>query len=366
MSSPKRQHFIPRSYLKNFATIDGDKEFVDAMNPQTKEIKTHLSTKDICVVKNLYTFPDVEGEDKYALEKFYAANVDSVYPEVYKLLVDENVTEISEEQRDKILSTALSLYFRSARFLDAKNEELDELIKNLKSADIPENEVVKFQFKGRQYEVLQKELDALSQEIRINNKKDFLAEHLQDWQNFVKHKEYSQITVLKVEGNIPLITCDNPVDIYNPFSAFDVFDPRNSIQLPLDTKYYLWISPNDPQSKRNWIYRGVRNKYFALTSNSSSEKNADDWVIGSEGTLQVHVEELAKHNEETPENIQAVENSKQAAIQMAELLAIAQKKGSLITPEVLSKIEEMKGHPAIKDDAQFKILVAQIDKLSKR
>ena len=38
MAGPKRQHFIPKSYLRNFANIQGEKAFVEAMNMNTGKI----------------------------------------------------------------------------------------------------------------------------------------------------------------------------------------------------------------------------------------------------------------------------------------------------------------------------------------
>ena len=95
MSSKKpHQHFIPRSYLKNFSFKKDDKTFIYA-KLRDGEIKQY-SIRDICVEKNLYTLPVKDVENKFFLENFYAENIDSVYPEIFKVLVDDNVTEIDE------------------------------------------------------------------------------------------------------------------------------------------------------------------------------------------------------------------------------------------------------------------------------
>ena len=58
MSKPKHQHFIPKSYLKNFAVAEGNKYFVEAKLSSENSSKENLiSIRDICVDKNIYTLP---------------------------------------------------------------------------------------------------------------------------------------------------------------------------------------------------------------------------------------------------------------------------------------------------------------------
>lgn len=130
MNSPIRQHFIPRSYLNNFAKHEKpDKYFVFA---RRKEGVIKISTKDICVEKNLYTLPTNEQTKKFAIEKFYADNVDSVFPEVYRILTNDSLVSIDFETRLKIINTALSLYFRTPKFLNKQNKIFEDLVNYVK------------------------------------------------------------------------------------------------------------------------------------------------------------------------------------------------------------------------------------------
>ena len=116
----KHQHFIPRSYLRNFAEERNDKFFIDAKFLQSGTIKNNISVNDICVDKNIYTIPNA-ADDKYKLEKFYAENVDSAFPEVHRLLTNSSTTFVSPEQRQKIIYVTMSLYFRTPKFLNLQN-----------------------------------------------------------------------------------------------------------------------------------------------------------------------------------------------------------------------------------------------------
>ena len=77
MSKPQRQHFIPRSYLNNFAENQDGKYFIYCKKKESDRIN-RLSTKDICVTKNLYTIPNTRN-NQFAIENFYADKIDSIF-----------------------------------------------------------------------------------------------------------------------------------------------------------------------------------------------------------------------------------------------------------------------------------------------
>lgn len=75
----------------------------------------------------LVNYCHIDGEEKYSLEKYYAENIDGVYPEVYELLTDPNKTYITTKQRAQIVMTTMSLFFRTPKFLNF-NERRTNLI----------------------------------------------------------------------------------------------------------------------------------------------------------------------------------------------------------------------------------------------
>jgi hypothetical protein len=102
MSKPVRQHFIPRSYLNNFSENEGDKYFIYGCRKGNNGIISRLSTKDICLQRNLYTIPTNDETKKFAIEHFYDKNVDGVYPDIYNILTDDNIKLIDFDTRLKI------------------------------------------------------------------------------------------------------------------------------------------------------------------------------------------------------------------------------------------------------------------------
>jgi hypothetical protein len=358
MAGPKRQHFIPRSYLKNFSvSLDNDdKAFVEVMNLKSGQITFPFSIMNLCVSKNIYTIPGVDEKDKYFLENYYAQNVDGVYPEVYRILTNEKQIEITEEERKKILSTTLSLYFRTSKFLNEKNKDLEDVFEFIERAQEKlggkEKDMELF-FAGRIYNFKMADVEEAKEKMRIDNKTDFIVGHFENWQNFVRHKYDSQITVLKVTKEFPLITSDNPVNIYNhKYKTADIFDPNNSIQLPLDDEHFLWISPKTQQCERNVIYRGLRDKWFSFVSNSSSQESATEWIIGKEDSLAQHIQQQQTYTTSHPEGAKAIDSIQTRVLGLVEFMNIVEKNG-IHSDIAIGKFKELQQNLFFKDDPMF-------------
>src|SRR5688572_12597068 len=113
------QHFIPRTYLQRFSiSISADKHFLTALNKQNGKVIKSISIRDVCVETDFYTLKHLSGDEKYKIEDFFSENVESKYPDVYKLLVTDKKEVISETERVHILYTTLSMYFRTPKVLN--------------------------------------------------------------------------------------------------------------------------------------------------------------------------------------------------------------------------------------------------------
>lgn len=71
MNKPRHQHFIPKSYLKNFF-IEKDKNyFVEAKLKTEESPRSNLIYINvICVNRNLQAIPNIADESKYILKSF--------------------------------------------------------------------------------------------------------------------------------------------------------------------------------------------------------------------------------------------------------------------------------------------------------
>ena len=84
----KRQHFVPRTYLKHFSKQVGEDYLINVLpRLETNEDKIFESNiQNICLQRHIYTLPGNTVEEKMLLEKFYSANYESQYDSIYSLL----------------------------------------------------------------------------------------------------------------------------------------------------------------------------------------------------------------------------------------------------------------------------------------
>jgi hypothetical protein len=357
----KHQHFIPRSYLRYFAQNKKEKKFVDAYNIQTGQ-KINASTKSVCVKANLYTLPAEKDGDPYLLEKFYAREIDSVYPEVYKLLIDKSVKSISNRQKHKIIYTLMSLYFRTPKFLNLLNKVTDDIIdRSLKMTDRA-RDIIKIDMDGRKIEFARSEADKIKEQLASENRMVYLKTQFEMWHEFVSYKYKCGISVFEIDDDTDLITSDNPVSIHSSAgNRFNLFDPTNIIQVPIDRKHYLVVFPNTEHASENELFRGKRDKIFALSSNLSTEKNTEMWIIGFPGTLDKHLFDQKKYGEINEDNMAMVEKIKETASLMNELLKTAETYG-FFSYQVADKVRAYRKMEALKGNHDLQHYVEELAK----
>lgn len=353
MSNPIKQHYIPRSYLKNFG-IAGKKGkyFVDVYRLEYDHLLEQIDTKDICFQKNLYTLPVESENDKYALEKYYAEHVDSEFPKVYSLLIDESLHAVNSQQKLQILYVCLSLYFRTPRILDM-SISMNEEIFNRASQFPNEQGIVKITAGETKIEFHIDDLDEVKKEYNEKARQDFLINHLQYWADFVKYKFDCTITVIKINNsNTPLITSDNPVSIrhINTNRFEGLYDPDAVITLPLDRSHFLEIHPNKYADGQTRINRLTHDQDYVVTTNKVTADGATNFLIGYKGDIDIHFN-LQEQYEDPINGSKALAKAQFKLKKANELLQIAQKEGA-DSPAVIKKIKEILQHPDTKDDEQ--------------
>lgn len=365
MSKPKRHHYIPKSYLKNFALNQDDKFFVEAKLIGEENVKPDLiSTVDICVGKNLYTIPNVEGDDKYAIERYYASEIDAVFPEIYKLLVDEEILELTDEQRRNIILSTLSLFFRTPKFLNLNAKSLDGMLRYATEYHKDEDGWVRFKDEIYDVDFHISQIEEVRDELNIQNKIAFLNDHLKDLHDFVEFKLKAGMMVITITGDGNLITSDNPVIVRSQVNkVFNLFDPTNIIHVPIDNKHYLMIAPNSEDALPNSVFRTTHNDImFVLTNNLQVEQNAESWIFGKPGTVKAHIEDQITYNELTPENLQHVADLEAKSKNYVKLSEMIDKYG-ITNESVISFIEQLLKHPLHKDDPNLREDYDQLKKL---
>jgi len=365
MSKPKRHHYIPKCYLKNFALNQEDKFFVEAKLISEETVKTDLiSTVDICVGKNLYTIPNIEGDDKYAIEKYYASEIDAVFPDVYQLLIDEEILELTDEQRRNVILTTLSLFFRTPKFLNQNAKYLDGMLQYAVQNHMGKEGRVVFKHDIYDLDFHISKVGQIREELNIQNKVAFLTDHMKDLHEFVEYKLKAGMMMITITGEGNLITSDNPVIIRSQVNKeFNLFDPTNIIHVPIDNKHYLMIAPNNEDALPNSVFRTTHDDImFVLTNNLQVEQNAESWIFGKPGTVKAHIEDQIKYNELTPENLQHVANLEIKSKNYVKLGEMMDEYG-VTDQRVISFIEQLLEDPLHKDDTNIREDYDQLKKL---
>lgn len=365
MSKPKRQHFIPKSYLRNFSIEKEGKHFVEAkLRSEDKPRSELISIKDICVDKNIYTLPNIDNDEKYLIEKYYAEHVDGVYPEVYALLVNPSINNITPGQRAQILMTTMSLFFRTPKFLNLNSRRMNLILEYAVKNHMDSQGNVKFKFKNYDLDFNIEDIDDVCADLKIKNKQKFLVEHLKDWHRFIEYKSSVGISVFRIYEDIDLISSDNPVIMHSiKGNPFDVFDPTNIINLPLDNKHFLTIFPNTESASTDKIFRGDRDKWFALSTNLSVEENSEDWILGKPKSIYAHISDQVEYGKHSPENLQALEDMKEKAQDGQELMRIIEEVGTIAHIRVANKVKELRKKRIYKDDPEMKRIIIDLAKL---
>ncbi len=364
MSKPKHQHFIPKSYLRNFSITQNQKHFVEVkLKDENAPKDSLLSIRDICVDKNLYTLPNVDSDKKYSLEKYYAEKIDSVYPEVYELLTDPKKVHITPKERAHIIMTTMSLFFRTPKFLNLNERKTNTILDYACKYHADRNGNVKFKFRDYDLAFHIDTIEEVRVNLKIKHKLDFLKEHLEAWQKFVEFKINAGITVYNIYEDLDLITSDNPVFMHSIVgNSFNVFDPTNIISLPLDNKHFLTIFPNTESAMSDKIYRGERDKWFGLTTNLEVDRSSEDWIIGKPNTIKAHVADQKKYGEFNAENLQAVDDIKEKLADMKDLLAIMQKVGTIGHQSVANKVRELRKKRIHQNDPEMQKIILELAK----
>ena len=111
----KKQHFVPRAYLKYFADKKGSGHYnimALSTNNLTPAAIEERNTKSICYEKNLYTLPGSTNEEKMLLETFYSEEFENKYEQVYAMLTDPAKAELTNEERELVISTVATMFYR--------------------------------------------------------------------------------------------------------------------------------------------------------------------------------------------------------------------------------------------------------------
>ena len=347
----KHQHFIPRTYLKNFAhTQNGDTFLIDAYGKTKGEVISNMSVADICVETDLYTLKHLEGNGKYKIEDFFSENIENKYPKIYRLLVEEKKQIISPEERVLIFYTTLSMYFRTPKILNQFVAFSANLIQQLKS----EKDIDSIYFLGYEFSLKDKSFAEIKKEIKETNRINFIKPQLALLEQFVSFKAFDSLVVIELVGEQEFITSDNPVEIRNSLiPEFNLFDAGNSIYVPLDPKHALLIAPRLEKSIVNQVFYQRDNFFHHVILNHRVFENAERWVLGTRLGVRNFLEDEEKYTKPVSDDHPLVVKMETKLELMETLEKLARKGISNDNKELVVFLKKLRKHPLYKESVEF-------------
>jgi len=288
MTEPKRQHLVPRCYLKKFGANQKKEWYVNAFDKIKQNEIFRVNVKKICVETEYYTFANISEEKKRFLEKFYANTVEADYEEIYQLLINTKETKLSERQKFTIIRFIVTQHLRTSKFTNNFNNFWNTIIeKGFSMLDFERgNTKIHFE-KGRTIDFEDKTLEEIKKEQEQQNREYINISNLDRIYELTKRRLKDGIAINKMNPSVKLITSDNPVN----FGKF-IYDPNSFIRMPLDESHLLMIIPFtkenyfDPKKisrgilseEETWIH-GNFNNIFQI-------ENSERYVIGREKNLE--------------------------------------------------------------------------------
>jgi hypothetical protein len=302
----KRQHFVPRTYLKHFGIAEGGEFFIHAL-PQSETEKKAIFKSNITNValeKHLYTLPGETNAQKMAIEKFYSEEIEQHYDSIYQILTDPSITEVTSEQRELIISTVVTMYYRTTKWINtSKNFKSRILERAFQLCEQTGKDY--FMFEDEKISIKGRKLEEFTAEWNKNRQPGMVLIQLETALELIKIRLANDgIMVVRIEDdNLELVTSDNPVIAENNKpQRFAPFDPTNMLKLPLDSKHILMLMPENVEGLENRIFRRNSARPFSeiekLTSNYSQMQNSERFMFGSKPALESYLD--TKQESERP------------------------------------------------------------------
>ncbi|MGW8122807.1 DUF4238 domain-containing protein [Roseivirga echinicomitans] len=294
----KRQHFVPRTYLKHFGFDKGEESFIHVL-PRLEKTPDKIfesNVKNVALQKHLYTLPGETVEQKMAIEKFYSDELESQYDNIYELLTNPEQKSITDKQRELVISTVITMFYRTTKWLSQHNGLMNEVFRKAYSLCEQAGKDY-FMFEKRKISIQGKSLEQLTAEYNSEQQPYLVMTQLETAFRLItlRIKSFDGIVVSKLgDDNAQFITSDNPVSASNiNYDHVMPFDPTNLLKLPLDSKHVLMIMPNGEKQTRNTIFRnelkGTMCKTQRLSSNYQQMQLSERFLFGQESALESYL-----------------------------------------------------------------------------
>jgi len=281
-SEPKKHHFVPKTYLKNFATRKNDDYFVNILHKdEPGNMISEKNIADICAANHLLK-PDGNHKSKQKLEDIYTDIFENHYDKLFSVLTDDKVQEITDELKKSIVSAVVTMFYKTKKWsdllgynTDADTNKIDQLRNQFKVDHY-------FNSKGTQVDFQNKTLEELEISHKNITRIPLIITQLKVALKLIEAKQFDCVNVYKIADESEFITSDNPVLVINMHKMRTLhFDIENAYYLPISNKYLIAIFPAKAEPSQNKIIRLMINKEWVQSFNTMQLFQSDKCLIGS-------------------------------------------------------------------------------------
>jgi len=274
MSYTKKQHTVPRSFLKNFSEdgINLYYKYVDIKDQFYSEKSKigKVALKSATTVNDFYTLKD-NINPMLVEHEFYSSKIENNYNNYYNYLINDNKLIISDTEWAEICLLTFSLYCRTPKQFENYYKTYKNLLINNNINDI--NHIINLE------------------------KENYKIKHITDTlTNFTNVHQFKNLKVATIIDSSEFLIGDNPLILINENKEVkehqDQFDIDYSFLLPINNKkcliFYNVYFKNKKQlvhSKR--IERIDVTCEFTRQANLHIIRNAEKYVYGTEKFLNV-------------------------------------------------------------------------------
>jgi hypothetical protein len=282
----KRQHFVPRVYLNNFAYKKNDDFYINVV-PKSQSIGSlfESNTKNICSENHLYTLSE-DVESRQLLENIYSNVFENEYTDLFDILTNDDINEITFEKKKSIISAIITMYFRTAKWLNEINSFNEESLNKVYQTCKQFNVDYYTDSNGNKISIKGKSIQELKQIKKDATRIPVVLTQLKTALRLIELKHSDNINVFKINGNNEFITSDNPVFALNTKKLPTIpFDVDNAYYLPISKKYLLSVIPKGDLPENNKIIRMTMSGEAVIEMNKIQLTNCDKFIIGSKDEI---------------------------------------------------------------------------------
>ena len=282
----KKQHFVPRAYLKNFGYKKNDDYYVNVL-PKSQPIGSlfESNTKSICAENYLYTLSG-DAESRQLLENIYSNVFEDEYTDLFDILTNDDINEITFEKKKSIISAIITMYFRTAKWLNEINSFNEESLNKVYQTCKQFNVDYYTDSNGNKISIKGKSIQELKQIKKDATRIPVVLTQLKTALRLIELKQSDNINVFKIKGNNEFITSDNPVFALNINKLPTIpFDTDNAYYLPISKKYLLSVIPKGDLPENNKIIRMTMSGEAVIEMNKIQLTNCDKFIIGSKDEI---------------------------------------------------------------------------------